>query len=61
MAAGKNNLQVTTILPRDIVMLLDQQADSEIRTRSQMMQKIIIEYFRLKEKKEQQEQPEPEV
>lgn len=50
MPLKEGNQQISVVLPKSIIDKLDQVADEELRTRSQQAAKIIIDYFKCKEK-----------
>jgi len=49
---SKDKVQISVTLPKAVVKLLDEQAKSQLRTRSMEVAKIIMDYF--KEQKEKQ-------
>jgi len=51
MSISKDNIQVSVVLPRKIVEeCIDKDATSDFRTRSKQIAKIVIDYYKLKEK-----------
>lgn len=50
MAIKKGNVQVYTTLTKEVVHLLDREAKSEMRTRSKQIAKIINDYYKNKER-----------
>ena len=49
MPVGKDSQQIAVVIPKEYLILLDEYAANEMRTRSKAAAKIIIEF--LKEKK----------
>lgn len=45
MAISSENIQVASILPKEVVEKIDKMAKKEIRSRSQQIAHILIKYF----------------
>lgn len=53
MAISKDNIQISVILPRDLVEgKLNDDAKEELRTRSKQAAKIILDYYKYNKKNE---------
>lgn len=50
MAIKKDNVQVYSTLSKEVVELLDKDANKEMRTRSKQIAKIINDYYTNKER-----------
>lgn len=44
MAIRKENIQVTTVIPKELNKQIEEMAKKEYRTKSQQIAKILIEY-----------------
>lgn len=50
MAVSKDNIQISVVLPRDLVeKQIDKDAKKELRTRSKQVAKIVLDFYKYNE------------